>query len=218
MTTTDPVARATEGRPDGAALVQGDRTVTWAGLDARANMVARALLSRGVTEGDRVAVALRNSIEFFELLAGAGRVGTGRGDRRAGIIPPTGRGWPGSRLHTGRTSRGRCTGEGPYPDAGQTTVFAYGGAKTALEHLTMAVAQDMQPFGIGVNALMPSRPVATPGLFYQAGHLPDQIPMSSFTEAALRLLSAPSQEVTGRVEYSEDVLHPERGRRGWLGA
>jgi hypothetical protein len=41
--------------------------------------------------------------------------------------------------------------------------------------------------------------------------------MAGFCEAALRLLAAPAAQVTGQVAYSEDVLHPELGRRGWLG-
>jgi len=58
----------------------------------------------------------------------------------------------------------RRPGEGPYEDTGGITTFAYGGAKIALEHLTQAVALEVQPHGVGVNALMPSLPVATPGL------------------------------------------------------
>jgi long-chain acyl-CoA synthetase len=71
----DPVHLQAAQRPDTAALVHDDRALTWRELDARANQVARALAARGVHPGDRVAVALRNSIEFFELIAGAGRVG-----------------------------------------------------------------------------------------------------------------------------------------------
>jgi long-chain acyl-CoA synthetase len=71
----DPVAEHSRSRPDVPALVHDDRIVTWSELDRRANQVARALERRGVGPGDRVAVSLRNSIEFFELLAGSGRVG-----------------------------------------------------------------------------------------------------------------------------------------------
>ena len=71
----DPVREYARVRPDAAALIQGDRIVTWRMLDARGNQVARALQQRRVGAGDRVAVALRNSIEFFELLVGAGRIG-----------------------------------------------------------------------------------------------------------------------------------------------
>jgi NAD(P)-dependent dehydrogenase (short-subunit alcohol dehydrogenase family) len=111
----------------------------------------------------------------------------------------------------------RRPGEGPWPGAGGLTPFAYGGAKAALEHLTQAVAFEMQPHGVSVNALMPSLPVATPGLVVTSPGTAGQLPMAAFCEAALRLLAASAAQVTGRVAYSEDVLHPELGRRGWLG-
>ncbi len=108
--------------------------------------------------------------------------------------------------------------EGPYRNAGGTTAFAYGGGKAALEHLTRAVAFEMQPHGIGVNALMPSLPVATPGMLYQTPVLDEQVSLDSFCEAAVRLLCTSPDVATGRIEYSEDVLHPDLGRRGWLGS
>jgi NAD(P)-dependent dehydrogenase (short-subunit alcohol dehydrogenase family) len=111
----------------------------------------------------------------------------------------------------------RRPGEGPWPGAGGLTPFAYGGAKAALEHLTQAVAFEMQPHGVSVNALMPSLPVATPGLEVTSPGMDGQLPMADFCAAALRLLAAPAAQVTGHVAYSEDVLHPELGRRGWLG-
>ena len=111
----------------------------------------------------------------------------------------------------------RRPGPGPWPGAGAPTPFAYGGAKAALEHLTQAVAFEMQPHGISVNALMPSLPVATPGLVVTSPGTAGQLPVAGFCEAALRLLAAPAAQVTGCVVYSEDVLHPELGRRGWLG-
>jgi NAD(P)-dependent dehydrogenase (short-subunit alcohol dehydrogenase family) len=111
----------------------------------------------------------------------------------------------------------RRPGEGPWPAAGAPAPFAYGGAKAALEHLTQAVAFEMQPHGVSVNALMPSLPVATPGLVVTSPSTAGQLPMAGFCEAALRLLAAPAAQVTGRVAYSEDVLHPELGQRGWLG-
>jgi 7-alpha-hydroxysteroid dehydrogenase len=112
----------------------------------------------------------------------------------------------------------RRPGEGPWPSAGGLTPFAYGGAKAALEHLTQAVAFEMQPHGVSVNALMPSLPVATPGLEATSPGIAASLPMADFCAAALRLLAAPPAQVTGHVAYSEDVLYPELGRRGWLGS
>jgi len=57
------------------ALILGERSTTYAELDARANRIARALHRAAVGRGDRVAVALRNSIEWFEILHGLGRLG-----------------------------------------------------------------------------------------------------------------------------------------------
>lgn len=67
--------RHAQERPDEPALIQDERVVAWRELDRRGNQAARALQRRGVAAGDRIAVALRNSIEFFELIVGAGRLG-----------------------------------------------------------------------------------------------------------------------------------------------
>jgi long-chain acyl-CoA synthetase len=71
----DPIAQYAHDRSHALALIQGERTRTWAELDRRANQAARVLQNAGVGPGDVVAVALRNSIEFFELIGGAGRLG-----------------------------------------------------------------------------------------------------------------------------------------------
>ncbi|MGH2793198.1 MAG: AMP-binding protein, partial [Actinomycetota bacterium] len=65
-------ARANPGKP---AVVAGDRRITYAELDARANQAARAFRRLGVREGDRVAVALRNRPEFLEAATAAARLG-----------------------------------------------------------------------------------------------------------------------------------------------
>jgi long-chain acyl-CoA synthetase len=70
----DTIEAHARERGDTPALV-GERVLTWRQLDHRANQVARALASRGIGAGDRIAVGLRNSIEYFELIAGAGRLG-----------------------------------------------------------------------------------------------------------------------------------------------
>src|ERR1700730_14846432 len=70
----DTIEAHVRERGDAAALV-GERVLTWRELDRRANRVARALAARGIGAGDRVAVGLRNSIEYFELIGAAGRLG-----------------------------------------------------------------------------------------------------------------------------------------------
>ena len=62
-------------RPDHVALRQGDEVRTYGHLDDRARRVAHALARIGVGRGDRVAVIVPNSFEFFEAVHGAGRLG-----------------------------------------------------------------------------------------------------------------------------------------------
>jgi 3-oxocholest-4-en-26-oate---CoA ligase len=52
--------------PDAEAMVHGDRRITWAEVDRRANGVAQALLDAGVAEQDKVAQYLYNGTEYLE--------------------------------------------------------------------------------------------------------------------------------------------------------
>jgi long-chain acyl-CoA synthetase len=52
--------------PDKVAVIEGDRSLTYAELYARANRLARALAARGAKPGGRVAVMLPNSVEYAE--------------------------------------------------------------------------------------------------------------------------------------------------------
>jgi 3-oxocholest-4-en-26-oate---CoA ligase len=52
--------------PDAQALVHGDRHISWAELDRRADGVAAALLAGGLTEQDKVAQYLYNGPEYIE--------------------------------------------------------------------------------------------------------------------------------------------------------
>ena len=60
--------------PDKTAIVLGPTSVTFAELEQRAARVARGLLDEGLTAQDRVAFLDKNSIEYFEVLFGAGKV------------------------------------------------------------------------------------------------------------------------------------------------
>jgi long-chain acyl-CoA synthetase len=62
-------------RPDGVALVVDGASTTYAQLDDRCRRVALALRRLGAGPGDRVAVLLPNSREWFEAVHGAGRLG-----------------------------------------------------------------------------------------------------------------------------------------------
>ena len=60
---------------DRTALVAGHRRLTYRQLSDRVARVAGALEGAGVRRGDRVAVALKNRVEFLELLFGVARLG-----------------------------------------------------------------------------------------------------------------------------------------------
>ncbi len=62
-------------RPDAVALVSGDRTLTFAELDARSSQVAQAFRAAGVGFGDRVAFIEKNGAEFFEVVFGLAKLG-----------------------------------------------------------------------------------------------------------------------------------------------
>jgi long-chain acyl-CoA synthetase len=60
--------------PDRPALICGGDVRTFGELDARTTRLANALAARGVGDGDRVAIMLPNSIEFFEAWAATNKV------------------------------------------------------------------------------------------------------------------------------------------------
>ena len=88
----------------------------------------------------------------------------------------------------------------------------YGGSKAALEHLTMCAAQDLKPHNIAVNALAPSRPIATPGLSYYRSQLPNTSPDDEFARAAVELAVIGPDLVTGRTIGHLQVLDGSFGR------
>src|SRR5580698_9998169 len=69
------VARHGREAPGRAALVHGERTLTWAELDRRVDRVASALSASGSRPGDKVALLGENSIEYAEVFFGALRAG-----------------------------------------------------------------------------------------------------------------------------------------------
>jgi acyl-CoA synthetase (AMP-forming)/AMP-acid ligase II len=62
-------------RPDVIALKEGDRALTYAGLEQRTAQVVAALLAQGLKKGDRIAWLGKNSDLYFILLYGAARLG-----------------------------------------------------------------------------------------------------------------------------------------------
>ncbi|WP_198668787.1 class I adenylate-forming enzyme family protein [Homoserinimonas sp. OAct 916] len=61
--------------PDQTAVIDGERTFTFAEVDERSNRFAQALLSRGIKQGDRVALLAGNRAEYFEISAGLAKAG-----------------------------------------------------------------------------------------------------------------------------------------------
>ncbi|MEM7337173.1 MAG: long-chain-fatty-acid--CoA ligase [Actinomycetota bacterium] len=61
-------------RPDKAAIVCDERTLTFAELDREANQVANALIAAGVGSQDRVGFIGKNIAEYFTLLFGGAKV------------------------------------------------------------------------------------------------------------------------------------------------
>jgi acyl-CoA synthetase (AMP-forming)/AMP-acid ligase II len=71
----DFLASHAESTPDKPAVILGDRSLTFAALDKRANRVAHAFAGLGCVPEDRVAVMSFNSIEAFEAASGFRRSG-----------------------------------------------------------------------------------------------------------------------------------------------
>ena len=61
-------------RPGKVALICGERSLTYAELNARARRVANALSNLGVKAGDRVAVMAHNSLELIEVACGLSKL------------------------------------------------------------------------------------------------------------------------------------------------
>jgi NAD(P)-dependent dehydrogenase (short-subunit alcohol dehydrogenase family) len=105
---------------------------------------------------------------------------------------------------------------GPYDGASGEGGAGYGNSKLALEGLTRAVASEVWVNGVAVNALLPSMAVPTPSMLASVPHLDEFVTAESFAEATLRLATCDPATTNGMALYSEDVLHPELGTRGWL--
>jgi acyl-CoA synthetase (AMP-forming)/AMP-acid ligase II len=61
--------------PDKLALADSQRSVTWGELDRRINRLARALIARNVSPGDKVAVLGVNSVSYLEVMLATVRAG-----------------------------------------------------------------------------------------------------------------------------------------------
>ena len=74
--TLDAMVRAAVARkPDGIALVLGERRVSYAELDRISGNIARNLIAAGFKQSERIAMLLGNGLEFVFCALGAGRAG-----------------------------------------------------------------------------------------------------------------------------------------------
>ncbi len=69
------VRAAARQRPDAPAVVTRDERLTWAELDAAADVAAAGYVGRGLAVGDRVAVQLPNGLPWLRAVLGALRAG-----------------------------------------------------------------------------------------------------------------------------------------------
>jgi len=101
----------------------------------------------------------------------------------------------------------------PFPVRRTGTV--YGMCKAAIERFSTGLAAEVYDDGIAVNALSPSRVVATPGVMFHRlipeGAVAEAEPVEVMAEAALVLCSGNPKHLTGRIAYSQELLS-ELGR------
>lgn len=69
------IRQAVAARPEGEAIVCGERRLSWREVDDLIDVVAGNLLQRGIVAGDRIAVMLDNRLEFFLSVYAAIRIG-----------------------------------------------------------------------------------------------------------------------------------------------
>lgn len=97
----------------------------------------------------------------------------------------------------------------PYPDWASDGCVPYGMCKAALDRLSTGLAAELHGTGVSVNSLGTAGLVMTPGVAVVSPHTPDNAPVEpdhAMADAALRLLATPPGAVTGRIDYSMDLL------------
>ncbi len=61
--------------PDKAALIMGDRIITYRELDKKGNSLANSLIRMGIKRGDRISLLIHNCPEFILAWSAAGKIG-----------------------------------------------------------------------------------------------------------------------------------------------
>jgi long-chain acyl-CoA synthetase len=83
----DLVRRHAAARPGKRALVQGERSVSWAQLDAMADRVAASLQRDGVLPKQSIAICAANSLEYAAVFIGGLRAGAAVAPLPTGALP-----------------------------------------------------------------------------------------------------------------------------------
>ena len=85
----------------------------------------------------------------------------------------------------------------------------YGMCKAALERFTTGLAQELYGKGVGVNVISPGL-VATPGVVHHKlindSNKERVTPVEHMAEACLRLCHGDAAEITGRIDYADQVM------------
>ena len=109
-------------------------------------------------------------------------------------------------------------GRAPYPKEvlARSGGTLYGAEKAALERLTQGLAAEVYQAGVRVSCVSPSQVVPTPGVMFHRllsdENDPNAEPAEMMARAALLLATEPLDRVTGRVTYSQEILH----EFGWI--
>jgi acyl-CoA synthetase (AMP-forming)/AMP-acid ligase II len=75
VTIADGVRGYAKATPGSTAVIDGERTLTFAAVDERASRLANVLLRTGLREGQRVGVLLGNRLEYPEVACGIAKAG-----------------------------------------------------------------------------------------------------------------------------------------------
>ena len=99
-----------------------------------------------------------------------------------------------------------------HPKPGQRSYdgAVYGMTKAAIERFSTGLAAEMFQHGISVNALSPTKVVATPGQMFARKYSREMLdaaePVEAMAEAAFALVTGDPKTVTGGIRYSAEVL------------
>lgn len=75
MTVPDLLSRGVARWPDRTCVVEGERSLTFGDVDARADQLAQAFSTHGLEPGDRVALLALSELEYLEIQVAAQRAG-----------------------------------------------------------------------------------------------------------------------------------------------